>query len=89
MATAQAVVRAAAPRGHAGPWARAAVARLSARLIRRSAIAVSVGMGTRVAVEAVAFRAGYPDEASREALKLWGQDPGIRIMAGHPAGWRP
>ena len=35
-------------------------------------------------LEAFAFKEGYPDEASRAALTMWGRDPGIRMMAGQP-----
>jgi ABC-2 type transport system permease protein len=35
-------------------------------------------------LEALAFKEGYPDAASRAALTMWGKDPGIRIIAGRP-----
>lgn len=59
-----------------------AVAGLSARLVRRGALAIIVGVSALLVLEAFAFRTSYPDEASREALTLWGRDPGIRIIAG-------
>jgi ABC-2 type transport system permease protein len=59
-----------------------AVAHLSAGLIRRSTLAISVGVGVIVALEAFAYQTGYPDAASRAALTMWGEDPGIRIIAG-------
>jgi ABC-2 type transport system permease protein len=64
------------------PRAGRAVAHLSARLIRRGTLAISVGVGVIVALEAFAYQTGYPDAASRAALTMWGEDPGIRIIAG-------
>ncbi|MGB8021447.1 MAG: hypothetical protein WCF04_09495 [Candidatus Nanopelagicales bacterium] len=59
-----------------------AVARLSARLIRRGALAIMIGMGAYMAFEAFAFKTSYPDAQSRAALTIWGRDPVIRIIAG-------
>lgn len=64
------------------PHTGRAVASLSTRLIRLRTIAIGVGLAAYIVVEAVAFTVGYPDAASRAALTLWGQDPGIRIIAG-------
>ena len=61
-----------------------AVVRLTARLIRRGTIAIAVGVGLLMALEALAFTQGYPDEASRAALTMWGRDPGIRMLSGQP-----
>jgi ABC-2 type transport system permease protein len=74
-------------RSHGGAHAPAtgrAVGRLTARLIRRGTIAIAVGVGVIMVLEAFAFTQGYPDEASRAALTMWGRDPGIRMMAGQP-----
>jgi ABC-2 type transport system permease protein len=57
---------------------------LTARLIRRGTIAIAVGVGLLMALEALAFTQGYPDEASRAALTMWGRDPGIRMLSGQP-----
>lgn len=59
-----------------------AVARLTARLLRRGTVAMMLGVALYMAVEAVSFTVGYPDAASRAALVAWGQDPTIRILAG-------
>lgn len=84
MGTAQAVeVR----QGHPGapdPASGRAVVRLTARLIRRGTIAIAVGVGVLMVIEALAFTQGYPDEASRAALTMWGRDPGIRMLSGQP-----
>jgi polyether ionophore transport system permease protein len=84
MGTAQAVeVR----RGHVGipaPATGRAVATLTTRLIRRGTIAIALGVGVMMVLEAFAFSQGYPDEASRAALTMWGRDPGIRMMVGQP-----
>lgn len=58
------------------------IAGLSVRLIRLRTIAIGVGLAAYMVLEAVAFKTGYPDAASRAALTLWGEDPGIRIIAG-------
>ncbi|MEI8081596.1 MAG: hypothetical protein WCI74_07100, partial [Actinomycetes bacterium] len=63
---------------HAG---RAAIG-LSVRLIRRGILAICVAIGAIMVLEGLAFTSAYPDEASRAALSMWGQDPGIRVMAG-------
>jgi ABC-2 type transport system permease protein len=59
-----------------------AAAGLSWRLIRLRTTAIGVGLALYMVLEAVAFKTGYPDAASRAALTLWGEDPGIRIIAG-------
>jgi len=68
-------------------WADAArptwaVAHLTLRLVRRGLLAMMVGLAAYMVFESVAFTTGYPDEAARTALVAWGQDPGIRIIAG-------
>jgi ABC-2 type transport system permease protein len=59
-----------------------AVAWLATRLVRRGTLAISAAICVIVALEAAAFQSGYPDEASRAALTTWGEDPGIRMLAG-------
>ena len=70
--------------GAPAPATGRAVVRLTARLIRRGTIAIAVGVGLLMALEALAFTQGYPDEASRAALTMWGRDPGIRMLSGQP-----
>lgn len=69
------------PDGARPTWA---VARLTLRLVRRGLLAMMVGLAAYMVFESVAFTTGYPDEAARAALVAWGQDPGIRIIAGPP-----
>lgn len=61
-----------------------AVVQLSTRLIRRSSVAIGIGIGALVILEAMAFKSSYPDAASRAALSMWGKDPGIRMISGRP-----
>ncbi len=84
MGTAQAVEMLRSHGGAHAPATGRAVGRLTARLIRRGTIAIAVGVGVIMVLEAFAFTQGYPDEASRAALTMWGRDPGIRMMAGQP-----
>lgn len=84
MGTAQAVEVRRGPVGMPAPATGRAVVRLTTRLIRRGTIAIALGVGVIMVLEAFAFTQGYPDEASRAALTMWGRDPGIRMMAGQP-----
>jgi ABC-2 type transport system permease protein len=59
-----------------------AIAGLSWRLIRLRTLTIAVALAVYIVLEGVAFKTGYPDAASRAALTLWGEDPGIRIIAG-------
>lgn len=59
-----------------------AVRAITWRLIRRSTVAIGIGMLLYVVLEGFAFTTGYPDEAARQSLTLWGQDPSIRMIAG-------
>ncbi len=61
-----------------------AVVRLSVRLVRRSVLAMVIGVAVYMVFEALAFTTGYPDAASRATLVAWGEDPGIRMIAGPP-----
>jgi ABC-2 type transport system permease protein len=60
------------------------VARLTARLIRWRTLAICLGLGGYMLVEGVAYDTAYPDPAARAALKVWGQEPSFRIIAGPP-----
>ena len=59
-----------------------AVIALTVRLARRSTVAVVIALVLYMVVESLAFQASYPDEVARQALALWAQEPGIRIIAG-------
>lgn len=63
-----------------------AAAALTARLTRRSTLAVCAGVAIFMVFEALAFRATYPDAATLAALELWSKDPAIRIIAGAGSG---
>ena len=58
------------------------VALLTARLIVRGAVLIAVGLGAFMVVEGLSFETAYPDAASRQALTMWAEDPGVRIIAG-------
>lgn len=58
------------------------VALLTARLIVRGAVAIALGLGGLIALEGISFETAYPDEASRQALLVWAEDPGVRIISG-------
>lgn len=58
------------------------VARLTARLIVRGALLIAVGLGAFMVTEGLSFETAYPDAASRQALLMWAEDPGVRIIAG-------
>ncbi len=62
----------------------AAVARLTLRLLRRGFLAVAFGVAAYLVIEIVSFTQGYPDEASRAYLEVWGRDPTIRVISGPP-----
>ena len=66
----------------AGVAGGGAVRALTWRLIRRSALAIGLGMGIYVGLEGFAFTTGYPDAEARHNLTRWGQDPSIRMIAG-------
>ena len=66
------------------PSVARSVARLTARLIRWRTLAICVGLGAYLLIEGVAFNTAYPDPAARAALKVWGQEPSFRIIAGMP-----
>lgn len=61
-----------------------AVVRLTVRLLRRSLLALALGVATYLVIEIVSFTQGYPDEASRAYLEVWGRDPAIRVISGPP-----
>lgn len=58
------------------------VAALTARLTWRGVLAIAAALGGLMALEGLSFETAYPDEASRRALLLWSEDPGILIISG-------
>ncbi|HRA51361.1 hypothetical protein [Actinotalea sp.] len=70
----------------ATPRLGAAVARLTARLLRRGWVALVVGLGAYAVMEVRVFEATYPDQATRDALVSLANDPAMRILQGLPAG---
>lgn len=75
-----------APTPRGGSAARAAVARLTARLLRRGLVALVVALVAYALLEVAAFEVTYPDAASRELVARFGEDPAVRILTGMPAG---
>lgn len=72
---------AAEPRGRG--WV---VARLYARLIRRSVLILVASMAAYLVVEVLAFQAAYPDAASRTALLRMADNAAVRMLQGVPHG---
>jgi ABC-2 type transport system permease protein len=62
------------------------VARLYARLIRRSVLLLVASMAAYLAVEVLAFQAAYPDAASRAALMKMADNAAVRMLQGVPHG---
>ncbi|MCD0448915.1 hypothetical protein LO762_06885 [Actinocorallia sp. API 0066] len=69
---------------HALPNPVGTVARMAVRLIRRGALFLALGVGVFMAVEAFAYLAAYPDEASRRAIAQFGDSPAVRMLQGAP-----
>lgn len=63
-----------------------AVVGLSVRLVRRSTLILAFALGAYAAVEVTTFRRTYPDQASRELLTSFGEDPALRMFQGVPFG---
>ncbi|MGH3478511.1 MAG: ABC transporter permease [Nocardioidaceae bacterium] len=60
------------------------VARLTFRLIRRGVLILAAAMAAYVVVEVAAYLNAYPDQASREHLARFENDPAIRMLQGVP-----
>ena len=60
------------------------VARLYLRLTRRGIGLLVVAVAAYVVVEAVSFVQTYPDQASRERLAEFGDQPAVRMLQGIP-----
>ena len=58
------------------------VALLTGRLLVRGTVAIALGLGGLIALEGLSFETAYPDAASRQALLMWAEDPGVRIISG-------
>ena len=66
-----------------GAWV---VARLYLRLLRRSALWLTIAMAAYLVVEVLAFQAAYPDTASRAALLRMADNAAVRMLQGVPHG---
>jgi ABC-2 type transport system permease protein len=64
------------------PRPHRAVALLTSRVIVRGALAIALGLGALIVLEGLSFETAYPDAASRRALLVWAEDPGVRIISG-------
>lgn len=58
------------------------VALLTGRLLVRGTVGIALGLGGLIALEGLSFETAYPDAASRQALLIWAEDPGVRIISG-------
>lgn len=63
-----------------------AVVGLSVRLVRRSTLILALALAVYVAIEVATFERTYPDQASRELLASFGEDPALRMFQGVPYG---
>lgn len=77
------------PRGGAGPSpVRAhpdrALARLYARLLRRSTLLLAVAMGGYCALEVASYRSAYPNGISPVQFAMFEDNPAVRMMSGAP-----
>ncbi|RYV52729.1 hypothetical protein [Pengzhenrongella frigida] len=70
----------------ARPAERSAVVRLTARLVRVGAAVLVVALAAYAVMEVQVFESMYPDQASRELVAQFGQDPAMRVLVGTPAG---
>lgn len=71
---------ASAPSTHAG----VAVARLYARLVRRSTLLLAVAMAGYSALEVASYRSAYPDGVSPTQFAMFEDNPAIRMINGAP-----
>ena len=75
-----AVLTRSAPRGEIDR----AVVRLAFRLVRRGVLILAAAMAAYVVVEVLAYLNAYPDQASREHLATFEDDPAVRMLQGTP-----
>ncbi len=64
--------------------ARGSVARLMARLVRRSTIAISVALAAWFYLEVVSYRLAYPDGVPAADFALFTENPAVRMLQGVP-----
>ncbi|MFL6069895.1 MAG: hypothetical protein ACJ72Y_01255, partial [Actinomycetes bacterium] len=58
--------------------------RLYARLTRRGTFLLVLALATYVVVEVVSYVQTYPDQAARERLTVFGDQPAVRMLQGIP-----
>jgi ABC-2 type transport system permease protein len=58
--------------------------RLYTRLTRRGTLLLALALAAYVIVEAVSYVQTYPDQASRERLTVFGDQPAVRMLQGIP-----
>ena len=63
---------------------RLVVVRLYARLVRRSAVLISVAMAGYLALEVASYRTAYPDGVDPAQFRMFEDNPAVRIMNGVP-----
>jgi len=73
-----------APRTVEGSHPRRAVLRLYARLIRRGALLMAVGIAAYVGFEVASYRAAYPNGVSPAQFAMFQDNPAVRMMQGVP-----
>lgn len=54
------------------------------RLLRRGVLVLAAAMAAYAVVEVLAYRNAYPDQASREHLATFEDDPAVRMLQGIP-----
>jgi hypothetical protein len=73
-----------APRAGGGSHPRCTVLRLYARLIRRGALLMAVGMAAYVGFEVASYSAAYPNGVSATQFAMFQDNPAVRMMQGVP-----
>jgi len=73
-----------APRTVGGSHPRRTVLRLYARLIRRGALLMAVGMAAYVGFEVASYSAAYPNGVSATQFAMFQDNPAVRMMQGVP-----
>jgi ABC-2 type transport system permease protein len=73
-----------APRIAHGAHPRRTVLALYARLTRRGALLMAVGIAVYVGIEVASFKAAYPNGVSPLQFKMFQDNPAVRMMQGAP-----
>jgi ABC-2 type transport system permease protein len=73
-----------APRTVEGSHPRRTVLRLYARLIRRGALLMAVGMAAYAGFEVASYSAAYPNGVSPTQFAMFQDNPAVRMMQGVP-----